>query len=147
LYSLTRPPYALVSSPASALIEGISRRCRVPSGPFVSDDIECFRHLALEPWNGAGYPVVARSLPQTRYTLLNIRAPPLERCRHVLYALKARMCVVRMTMKLLEFLDDFGFSEIIRWRRGRDSNPRYPCEYAAFRVRCFQPLSHLSEAA
>src|SRR3954467_14848033 len=30
------------------------------------------------------------------------------------------------------------------WRRGRDSNPRYPCEYAAFRVRCFQPLSHLS---
>src|SRR5262245_38790785 len=33
------------------------------------------------------------------------------------------------------------------WRRGRDSNPRYPCEYAAFRVRCFQPLSHLSGAA
>ncbi len=30
------------------------------------------------------------------------------------------------------------------WRRGRDSNPRYPYEYAAFRVRCFQPLSHLS---
>ena len=36
---------------------------------------------------------------------------------------------------------------IVDWRRGRDSNPRYPCEYAAFRVRCFQPLSHLSEAA
>ncbi len=33
----------------------------------------------------------------------------------------------------------------LKWRRGRDSNPRYPCEYAAFRVRCFQPLSHLSE--
>ena len=33
---------------------------------------------------------------------------------------------------------------ICSWRRGRDSNPRYPCEYAAFRVRCFQPLSHLS---
>jgi site-specific DNA recombinase len=32
----------------------------------------------------------------------------------------------------------------LNWRRGRDSNPRYPCEYAAFRVRCFQPLSHLS---
>ena len=30
------------------------------------------------------------------------------------------------------------------WRRGRDSNPRYGCPYAAFRVRCFQPLSHLS---
>src|SRR5262245_56165772 len=33
------------------------------------------------------------------------------------------------------------------WRRGRDSNPRYSCPYAAFRVRCFQPLSHLSVAA
>ncbi len=32
----------------------------------------------------------------------------------------------------------------LKWRRGGDSNPRYPCEYAAFRVRCFQPLSHLS---
>ena len=31
------------------------------------------------------------------------------------------------------------------WRRGRDSNPRYGCPYAAFRVRCFQPLSHLSK--
>src|SRR5690606_36736457 len=34
----------------------------------------------------------------------------------------------------------------LKWRRGRDSNPRYPCEYAAFRVQCFQPLSHLSGA-
>ena len=33
----------------------------------------------------------------------------------------------------------------LKWRRERDSNPRYPCEYAAFRVRCFQPLSHLSD--
>jgi hypothetical protein len=30
------------------------------------------------------------------------------------------------------------------WRRGWDSNPRYGYPYAAFRVRCFQPLSHLS---
>ena len=32
------------------------------------------------------------------------------------------------------------------WRTGRDSNPRYGFPYAAFRVRCFQPLSHLSAA-
>jgi hypothetical protein len=32
------------------------------------------------------------------------------------------------------------------WRRGRDSNPRYGCPYAAFRVRCIQPLCHLSGA-
>ena len=32
------------------------------------------------------------------------------------------------------------------WRRGRDSNPRYGCPYAAFRVRCYRPLSHLSVA-
>ena len=30
------------------------------------------------------------------------------------------------------------------WRRGWDSNPRYRCRHAAFRVRCFRPLSHLS---
>ena len=30
------------------------------------------------------------------------------------------------------------------WRRGWDSNPRYPRGHAAFRVRCFRPLSHLS---
>src|ERR1700693_3079160 len=32
------------------------------------------------------------------------------------------------------------------WRRGRDSTPRYGCPYAAFRVRCIQPLCHLSGA-
>jgi site-specific DNA recombinase len=37
-------------------------------------------------------------------------------------------------------------SSVLNWRRGRDSNPRYGCPYAAFRVRCFQPLSHLSGA-
>ena len=30
------------------------------------------------------------------------------------------------------------------WRTGWDSNPRYACTYAAFRVRCLQPLDHLS---
>ncbi len=36
--------------------------------------------------------------------------------------------------------------ERIAWRRGRDSNPRYGCPYAAFRVRCIRPLCHLSGA-
>jgi hypothetical protein len=31
------------------------------------------------------------------------------------------------------------------WRRGRDSNPRYPLRYAGFQDRCIQPLYHLSE--
>ena len=35
---------------------------------------------------------------------------------------------------------------LILWRRGRDSNPRYGCPYAAFRVRCDRPLCHLSVA-
>ena len=30
------------------------------------------------------------------------------------------------------------------WRRGWDSNPRYPLEYNGFRDRPIQPLSHLS---
>ena len=37
-----------------------------------------------------------------------------------------------------------GAGHNVNWRRGRDSNPRYGYPYAAFRVRCFQPLSHLS---
>ena len=31
-----------------------------------------------------------------------------------------------------------------RWRRGRDSNPRYPLRYVRFRGGSFQPLTHLS---
>ncbi len=30
------------------------------------------------------------------------------------------------------------------WRRGRDSNPRYPFRYAGFQDRSHQPLGHLS---
>src|SRR5579863_9215706 len=33
---------------------------------------------------------------------------------------------------------------LFHWRTGWDSNPRYACTYAAFRVRCLQPLDHLS---
>ena len=32
----------------------------------------------------------------------------------------------------------------LKWRRGRDSNPRYACTYSAFRVRRDRPLCHLS---
>src|SRR3712207_1420946 len=35
-------------------------------------------------------------------------------------------------------------ASLMTWRRGGDSNPRYGCPYAAFRVRCIQPLCHLS---
>ena len=40
----------------------------------------------------------------------------------------------------------FGFSssEEENWRRGRDSNPRYPCGYACFPSRYIRPLCHLS---
>ncbi|KUK51712.1 MAG: Recombinase [candidate division TA06 bacterium 32_111] len=30
-------------------------------------------------------------------------------------------------------------SKIVKWRRGRDSNPGYPFGYSAFRVRCLKP--------
>ena len=32
----------------------------------------------------------------------------------------------------------------VSWRRGRDSNPRYPLRYVRFRGGSFQPLTHLS---
>src|ERR1700747_2931048 len=31
-----------------------------------------------------------------------------------------------------------------KWRRGRESNPRYPLRYVRFRGGSFQPLTHLS---
>ena len=34
----------------------------------------------------------------------------------------------------------------LKWRRGWDSNPRYPSRHAAFRVRYIRPLCHLSAA-
>src|SRR5216684_545483 len=37
-----------------------------------------------------------------------------------------------------------GTSEEV-WRRGRDSNPRYPFRYAGFQDRSHQPLGHLSD--
>ena len=37
-----------------------------------------------------------------------------------------------------------NINNLIRGGEGGDSNPRYGCPYAAFRVRCIQPLCHLS---
>ena len=54
---------------------------------------------------------------------------------------------VRDAPNLVFCINELLFALGGTWRRGRDSNPRYPCEYAAFRVRCFQPLSHLSGVA
>jgi hypothetical protein len=52
----------------------------------------------------------------------------------------------RMELMNDEHLLRFTYRNIVNgvWRRGRDSNPRYGCPYAAFRVRCIQPLCHLS---
>ena len=36
--------------------------------------------------------------------------------------------------------------QLKHWRRGRDSNPRYPFGYAGFQDRSHQPLGHLSAA-
>src|ERR1700704_6662209 len=31
------------------------------------------------------------------------------------------------------------------WRKGWDSNPRYPCRHAGFQDRCLKPLGHPSK--
>ena len=49
-------------------------------------------------------------------------------------------------LRTSSFSEDGGKCRKVPWRRGGDSNPRYGCPYAAFRVRCFQPLSHLSKS-
>jgi hypothetical protein len=42
--------------------------------------------------------------------------------------------------------EQFSIPQIVKtlWRRGRDSNPRYPFGYAGFQDRSHQPLGHLS---
>src|SRR5262249_22542250 len=61
-----------------------------------------------------------------------------------MHLLPSTSCVTRRPFGL--FQEALSLSGVW-WRRGRDSNPRYGYPYAAFRVRCFQPLSHLSVAA
>jgi predicted nucleic acid-binding protein len=36
---------------------------------------------------------------------------------------------------------------VCRWRKGWDSNPRYPCRHAGFQDRCLKPLGHPSVVA
>src|SRR3989344_9323309 len=43
-----------------------------------------------------------------------------------------------------EFYEKISFAPFPNWRRGWDSNPRYPFGYNALARRRFQPLSHLS---
>ena len=45
---------------------------------------------------------------------------------------------------LADFDESFSASQTA-WRRGGDSNPRYPLRYVRFRGGSFQPLTHLSE--
>jgi hypothetical protein len=35
--------------------------------------------------------------------------------------------------------------ERVHWRKGWDSNPRYPCRHAGFQDRCLKPLGHPSK--
>lgn len=34
----------------------------------------------------------------------------------------------------------------LKWRKGWDSNPRYPCRHAGFQDRCLKPLGHPSSS-
>ncbi len=36
-------------------------------------------------------------------------------------------------------------SSVLKWRKGWDSNPRYPCGHAGFQDRCLKPLGHPSK--
>src|SRR5829696_6278332 len=47
-------------------------------------------------------------------------------------------------LRFRQFLQSYQLLSVALWRRGGDSNSRYGCPYAAFRVRCIQPLCHLS---
>src|ERR1700676_4870893 len=42
-------------------------------------------------------------------------------------------------------MDMYRHRWIEEWRKGWDSNPRYPCRHAGFQDRCLKPLGHPSK--
>src|SRR5882757_593245 len=50
----------------------------------------------------------------------------------------------RKALLLLWIPNDGEQGRTIYWRKGWDSNPRYPCRYAGFQDRCLKPLGHPS---
>jgi hypothetical protein len=48
------------------------------------------------------------------------------------------------TLFLLGVLNSGEQGRTIYWRKGWDSNPRYPCRHAGFQDRCLKPLGHPS---
>ncbi len=79
-----------------------------------------------------------------RHSAFGLRAAFLYESR---YGAGTRQCGVWhwQVDPVLQYLDFCGFKRLAqKWRRGRDSNPRWSCPHAAFRVRCIRPLCHLS---
>ena len=55
------------------------------------------------------------------------------------------LCITKAAASLCFCLPSLHINPLAGlWRRGGDSNPRWACTHAAFRVRCIQPLCHLS---
>ena len=55
-----------------------------------------------------------------------------------------KTALLREKYRRFESCCDVIVNEGFIWRRGRDSNPRYPLRYGRFRGGSFQPLTHLS---
>ena len=50
-------------------------------------------------------------------------------------------------VKLVSITREMGVrSSVLKWRKGWDSNPRYPCRHAGFQDRCLKPLGHPSSS-
>jgi hypothetical protein len=47
-------------------------------------------------------------------------------------------------LMLLYILNGGEHGRTVYWRKGWDSNPRYPCRHAGFQDRCLKPLGHPS---
>jgi hypothetical protein len=59
-------------------------------------------------------------------------------------SLQSRINNVTIFNFIVKFAIPAGFARKNKWRRGWDSNPRYPQRYNNFRDCPIQPLSHLS---
>lgn len=82
-----------------------------------------------------------RSKPSSEPTVpsYGLRFDCEERRRIKEYSLPAKALI------LLEIPNGGEHRRTLYWRKGWDSNPRYPCGHAGFQDRCLKPLGHPSK--
>jgi hypothetical protein len=143
-YERTAP---LSTEQPNSHLAGFRRRQR--EGSHALDSTGSVRGRAAGCWRDVSFsPPPARQVRDSTRRSLGLRYPAGTSCgpaaqaraveldRHRRLALAAISGVKSATGGVR--------SSVLDWRKGWDSNPRYPCRHAGFQDRCLKPLGHPS---